>query len=176
MSGMRSLLVRLYPKAWRRRYGAEFAAVLSQRRLTPGEILDIALGALDAHERERRRRTPLAPAAATPGRATGRVVMHRREEGMARRRRDFACSFCGKTREQASRLIAGPDGVYICAACVALCNEILAEDATRAPGRAGEHGEPVPRAAPRGRHVWWRRLLRREHRHQDTRQPGLFPA
>jgi ClpX C4-type zinc finger/Clp amino terminal domain, pathogenicity island component len=36
------------------------------------------------------------------------------------------CSFCGKPRSGALRLIAGP-GVYICAECISLCTEILAE-------------------------------------------------
>lgn len=37
-----------------------------------------------------------------------------------------ACSFCGKPRAADLRLVAGP-GVYICAECVALCNQILAD-------------------------------------------------
>ncbi len=37
------------------------------------------------------------------------------------------CSFCGKTQDEVRKLIAGP-GVYICDECVALCEEILAED------------------------------------------------
>ena len=39
-----------------------------------------------------------------------------------------ACSFCGKPGTPGLRLIAGP-GVYICAECIGLCNEILAEEA-----------------------------------------------
>ena len=42
-------LVRLYPRAWRQRYGGEFVALLAQQRLSPRIILDIVLGALDAH-------------------------------------------------------------------------------------------------------------------------------
>lgn len=38
------------------------------------------------------------------------------------------CSFCGKPRENTKRLIAGPDGVFICDECVALCQEMLEED------------------------------------------------
>ena len=37
----------------------------------------------------------------------------------------FACSFCGKDNAAVKRLIAGPNGVFICDACVGLCNEIL---------------------------------------------------
>src|SRR5258708_6046312 len=53
--------------------------------------------------------------------------------GTPRRRRrgkaaGLACSFCGKPRTAELRLVAGP-GVYICAECVGLCNEILSEEA-----------------------------------------------
>jgi hypothetical protein len=40
---------------------------------------------------------------------------------------ELKCSFCGKTKEQVEKLIAGP-GVYICSECVDLCNEILEEE------------------------------------------------
>ncbi|MCH5252084.1 MAG: ATP-dependent Clp protease ATP-binding subunit ClpX [Lachnospiraceae bacterium] len=38
------------------------------------------------------------------------------------------CSFCGKTEKQVHKLIAGPNGVYICDECIELCDEILAEE------------------------------------------------
>lgn len=41
-------LIRLYPRAWRDRYGAEMTAVLGDTRLTPTVILDLVAGALDA--------------------------------------------------------------------------------------------------------------------------------
>jgi ATP-dependent Clp protease ATP-binding subunit ClpX len=37
------------------------------------------------------------------------------------------CSFCGKSREEVRKLIAGPT-VYICDECIDLCNDIIAED------------------------------------------------
>ncbi len=37
------------------------------------------------------------------------------------------CSFCGKSRDEVRKLIAGPT-VYICDECVNLCNDIIAED------------------------------------------------
>ena len=37
------------------------------------------------------------------------------------------CSFCGKSREEVQKLIAGPT-VYICNECIELCNDIIAED------------------------------------------------
>jgi len=39
---------------------------------------------------------------------------------------DHRCSFCGKPPASGLRLVAGP-GVWICAECIRLCNEILAE-------------------------------------------------
>ncbi len=35
------------------------------------------------------------------------------------------CSFCGKPREQADKLIAGMNDAYICDECVELCMQIL---------------------------------------------------
>ena len=37
------------------------------------------------------------------------------------------CSFCGKTQDEAVRLIEGP-GVYICDGCISFCNSLLTED------------------------------------------------
>ena len=41
-------LLRLYPRAWRKRYGDEFLAAIGRDRLRAIETLDVALGALDA--------------------------------------------------------------------------------------------------------------------------------
>ena len=38
------------------------------------------------------------------------------------------CSFCGKSEQEVSRMLAGPPGVYICNECVTICESILAED------------------------------------------------
>lgn len=38
------------------------------------------------------------------------------------------CSFCNKTQEQVKKLIAGPNGVYICDECISICGEILDEE------------------------------------------------
>ena len=43
------LLIALYPRAWRRRYGAEFAAVLEDEPPTFAGLGDVVLGAIDAH-------------------------------------------------------------------------------------------------------------------------------
>jgi ATP-dependent Clp protease ATP-binding subunit ClpX len=59
------------------------------------------------------------------------------------------CSFCGKKQGDV-RLVAGPSDVYICHLCVALCNEILAQEAAaeptgppEAPGQPPERGPLV---------------------------------
>ena len=75
---------------------------------------------------------------------------------MARRTGPDTCSFCGKHRDQTQRLIAGPHGVYICADCVNVCNEILVGDQRLTPTPDGA----VPRdCMSRGVRSWWGQLL-----------------
>ncbi len=38
------------------------------------------------------------------------------------------CSFCGKSQEQVRKMIAGPNGAYICDECVYVCTEIIEEE------------------------------------------------
>ena len=38
------------------------------------------------------------------------------------------CSFCNKTQEQVRKLIAGPNGAYICDECIAICADIIEEE------------------------------------------------
>ncbi len=38
------------------------------------------------------------------------------------------CSFCGKTQAQVRKLIAGPNGTYICDECIGICSEIIEEE------------------------------------------------
>ncbi|MCD8153867.1 MAG: ATP-dependent Clp protease ATP-binding subunit ClpX [Clostridiales bacterium] len=49
---------------------------------------------------------------------------------MAEKFRDgkFRCSFCHKSEDQVRKLIAGPDGAFICDECVAICTEIMEEE------------------------------------------------
>jgi hypothetical protein len=72
---------------------------------------------------------------------------------MLKPRRKLVCSFCGKPADQVRRLIAGPR-VFICDACVASCNEILAR---HPPSVAEEARRPAER--PRGHCRWWQRPL-----------------
>ena len=38
------------------------------------------------------------------------------------------CSFCNKTQEQVRKLIAGPNGAYICDECIEICSDIINEE------------------------------------------------
>lgn len=59
------------------------------------------------------------------------------------------CSFCRRNQEEVNRLIAGPEGVYICDECVTLCHDLLDEESEEA--KLGEQSEfkvenvPAPR-------------------------------
>ena len=43
---------------------------------------------------------------------------------------NIRCSFCGRTQDQAKKMIAGPTGsdVYICADCIDICSDIIEEE------------------------------------------------
>ena len=57
------------------------------------------------------------------------------------------CSFCGKEQRMVERLVAGPN-VYICNECIALCNDILNEEAfpeeAEGQGQIGPVKLPLP--------------------------------
>lgn len=67
---------------------------------------------------------------------------------MERRRDDsngnLCCSFCGKSQKEVKKLIAGPT-VYICDECIALCNDIIAEEVEKDESNSGT--EPIPKPA-----------------------------
>jgi ATP-dependent Clp protease ATP-binding subunit ClpX len=63
------------------------------------------------------------------------------------RRRDdsngnLCCSFCGKSQKEVKKLIAGPT-VYICDECIALCNDIIAEEVEKDEPHGGS--DPIPK-------------------------------
>ncbi len=64
--------------------------------------------------------------------------MKKREDGT-----NVACSFCGKSQKEVKKLIAGPT-VYICDECIELCNDIIAEEATR-DGETEHSSVPKPK-------------------------------
>ena len=58
----------------------------------------------------------------------------------------LACSFCGKSASEVSKLVAGPK-VYICDACVAMASRIMSD--------SGGETSPQPSLPP----TRWRRLI-----------------
>ena len=59
----------------------------------------------------------------------------------------YQCSFCDKAQSQVKRLIAGPDRVFICDECVALCGQIITEESPTPPRDAT--GLMAKRVSPR---------------------------
>lgn len=51
------------------------------------------------------------------------------------------CSFCGKSQDEVSRIIAGP-GVFICNECVELCSEIMDDEVTQSAPALEEIPKP----------------------------------
>jgi hypothetical protein len=61
MSRLASALLRLYPRGWRRRYGAEMAAMLEAEPLTLRTATDLVAGAIDARLNPHWMRAPPPP-------------------------------------------------------------------------------------------------------------------
>lgn len=53
------------------------------------------------------------------------------------------CSFCGKSQEEVTKLVAGPQ-VYICNECIDLCNEILKEEEKTEAKKIAKVSTPTP--------------------------------
>lgn len=53
------------------------------------------------------------------------------------------CSFCGRDYSEVNRMIAGPNGVYICDNCVGICHRILFEDDEKQVSAAEFHVDQV---------------------------------
>lgn len=43
------------------------------------------------------------------------------------------CSFCGKPASPARHLVAGPDNIFICSHCIAVCQSIIGEEESNVP-------------------------------------------
>jgi len=59
-------------------------------------------------------------------------------------KKQFRCSFCGKSEDEVQRLISGP-GVYICNECIALCNSIMDGDFEGADYQVDMENLPKPK-------------------------------
>ena len=47
----------------------------------------------------------------------------------------YHCSFCRKPNDEIERMIAGPNGVFICNECIEKCNEIIADERAKPVAR-----------------------------------------
>ena len=54
------------------------------------------------------------------------------------------CSFCGKSQQEVTKLIAGPS-VFICDECVDLCNDIITEEIAESKTETETDRLPVPK-------------------------------
>ena len=64
-----------------------------------------------------------------------------------------SCTFCDRTEDEVSRLIKGPDGIYICDICVDLCAEIIAEERQQLSEGQGAILETLPAPRDMVRHL-----------------------
>jgi ATP-dependent Clp protease ATP-binding subunit ClpA len=99
------------------------------------------LGALALDPGSRARRVLIRLDAGVPAikKALDCYISPRRQRRRHGKAADQQCSFCGKSRSSGVELVAGP-GVWICAPCIALAGEIVAE---RTGGR-GRGRDPLP--------------------------------
>ncbi len=56
---------------------------------------------------------------------------------------NMKCSFCGKSRKEAEKLVAGPEGAYICDECVELCYGII-DDTKKTAVQPAEQPFEIP--------------------------------
>jgi ATP-dependent Clp protease ATP-binding subunit ClpX len=75
------------------------------------------------------------------------------------------CSFCGKSHREVGPLIEGPDGIFICASCVDLCESIIQQERRRS-GTQQAHIAKVP--PPREIHEFLNQYLVGQERAKRT--------
>jgi len=57
---------------------------------------------------------------------------------------EITCSFCGKSRDEVAKIVAGPNA-FICDECVDLCNQIIEEEGAPAAEPPAAPAPPQPR-------------------------------
>jgi hypothetical protein len=67
-------LLRLYPKAWRARYGAEFAEILEEQPASLGLVMDVIAGAVDARLSPQPHTSPQAKTRSMPTTGEGETM------------------------------------------------------------------------------------------------------
>ncbi len=59
-------------------------------------------------------------------------------------KRKLRCSFCGKSQDEVSKLIAGPANTFICSDCIQLCNVILRDEKSASSFKENAIGRVKP--------------------------------
>ncbi len=60
---------------------------------------------------------------------------------------DIRCSFCGKSRFDVAKVVAGP-GTFICNECIELCNQIIAQETEDGSGSSRPASRPEAADTP----------------------------
>ena len=64
---------------------------------------------------------------------------------MAKNLNNIKCSFCGKPQDKVKKIIAGPNGAFICDECVTVCQNIM--DTELFEDYEEENGKIIPSPA-----------------------------
>ena len=62
---------------------------------------------------------------------------------------EIRCSFCGKLKKDAKKLVAGPPGIYICDECIGICSDIIEDDFEDSEYAASGSSEEIRLLKPR---------------------------
>ena len=62
---------------------------------------------------------------------------------------EIRCSFCGKLKKDAKKLVAGPPGIYICDECIGICSDIIEDDFDEAEYNSSGNDEEIRLLKPR---------------------------
>ena len=62
---------------------------------------------------------------------------------------EIRCSFCGKLKKDAKKLVAGPPGIYICDECIGICSDIIEDDFDEAEYSSAGNNEEIRLLKPR---------------------------
>ena len=56
------------------------------------------------------------------------MINDRKDDGFGGDPADITCAFCGKTPQQVTAMISGPNGIYICDECISVCADAMMRD------------------------------------------------
>ena len=56
------------------------------------------------------------------------MINDRKDDGFGGDPADITCAFCGKTPQEVTAMISGPNGIYICDECISVCADAMMRD------------------------------------------------